>query len=485
MTFISLFVCLLLILAGLIYFGGPRFAIGAMGLIVMLTPKWVMFEVADLPIDLRMSLAVVCLCVVLCQPRLFFSTGLLPFGFYFADVALISIAVVQCLSDWIAGGSSWGVLLRSYGEWCVPYFVGRFAIASMDDAAKLVRVGVIVSTLLAGAAISESVTRTNPFEAVAGDRPEEMAYRGMHRFGIKRAFGPTMHPIFLGVVFLLLLPWQVGYACTTTASGSGAWKWSLPLVSMIGIACTTSRGPMFCAIFAMAAVTFLLFKKMRKYMLAMGGCAVILVAVFWQQSFQSFIKASSEERQQMYHTVEIDGKQLPYSSTMSRVYAFRLFRPALLNTGLFGYGTEKVTGFPIREVPIAPENLEALETLKTVENNYLLIALRLGWLGLIAFTAFTLSLIAANVLQLKLLRQGFDYMLIAIWAGVMTSMIFCISTVWMPHDFGFLYLYSGGIVASLYAYSQRPIRASRPPLPKKELPPERRRVRRVPVPTPK
>jgi hypothetical protein len=446
----ALLLTLLGLLCGGSYLYGPRYSIGAVSLLSLLVPTWLQTTLFGLPFDIRMVVAIASLVVVLIYHKEFFRTGLLPWGMYFGDLAVIGIAIVQCLSDWAAGGAIPIVALRSYGEWCIPYFVGRFAVATYGDAKALTHVAVLVSSLLAGTALFESVSGINLYEVGVGPRPTELAPRDDQRFGFKRAFGPVRHPIFLGAVLLLLLPWQMGFATDDSSGSRNVARWAAPLLGAAGICSTVSRAPVLCVGLMLLVIAFLAFRKLRTPILAVVACCALFLGIFWQQSFGTFIRLSNEVRSQTFNSVTIDGETLPYSSTMSRIYVFQLFRPALMQTGLLGFGTERVTGFPVN-VPVKPENRDALEKLKTIENTYLLLVLRLGWLGLIAFTTASVYFVVAAGLVSMADKSTGEFMFSASWVGVMGSMLFLMITVWMPHDYGFLYLVSGGVVSSLWA----------------------------------
>jgi hypothetical protein len=444
-----------------IYAFGPRYAIGATTLLALLIPTWMQTALFELPFDMRMVAAIASLFVVLIFRQTFFATGLLPWGIHWGDAAVVAIVAVQCLSDWSAGGNPLGVGLRAYGEWCIPYFVGRFCVSSLDDVKALTRIAVVVAAIISALAVCESISHVNPFEALFGERPPDLTPPVDLRFGIKRAFGPVKHPIYLGVLQLLLLPWLIAEASTAGSKRLPYWKWLWLALSFAGICSTASRGPLLFVVLAYGVIVFVIFQRVRTFLIAIAVCLVVGGALFHSQLFDLFIRLSKESRDQTYRSVVIDGRRLPFSSTMSRIYAFQLYRPALAQTGPLGFGTERVTGFPV-DIPLKPENREALELMPTIENAYLLTTLRLGWLGLIAFAAATLFFAAAPIAPLAGEKSAAEFMFLASMIGVMVAMLLVLQTVWMPHDFGFVYLWTGGILSSLFAEHRARQRQSPP-----------------------
>src|SRR5262249_7842415 len=146
-----------------------------------------------------------------------------------------------------------------------------------------------------------------------------------------------------------------------------------------------------------------------------------------------------EEREALYRTVTINGKTRPYTGTRSRIYAFELYQPALMQTGLFGFGTNRTTGFPIN-VPLRPGDEGALMQMPTVENAYLLMALRLGWLGLAAFGASVAAFIYSSFQAFNGLVAKAERAFAALLLSVFVTTALALVTVWMPHDYGFVML---------------------------------------------
>jgi hypothetical protein len=428
--------------------GGARYAIGQATLLSFLIPTWLILPVFGLPIDVRLVSAIVCLLTVLFKRTVFFRRGLLPHGLVGADFCMAAVLVIHCLSDWLAGTSPIIVPFRAYGEWLIPYFLGRFCVMELGDLRPLSSVALWVLLILGLLCAIEAITGVNLFETLAGNRPLDLSAREAARFGLKRAYGPTIHPIFLGLLLMLLMPWL-------------SLLWLLPLrwfqhaavagtaaISSISLLWTGSRMVIAGALASVATASFCLLPRYRWPL----GIGLVLATVggwwFAEPIIETVMRASGESRALVYQTVQIDGQALPYSSAMSRLYAFRLYRPALMRAGLFGFGTERCTGFPIR-VPLAPGNAAALDVMPTVENTYLLLALRLGWLGVTAFVA-ALSCFIYNALRAAIRIHAAAERSFSAWmCGSLVGVAIVCTTVWMPHDFGFVLLWTGGAVTSL------------------------------------
>jgi hypothetical protein len=464
-SYVAYFLSLALLMALYAYWWrthGVRFAIGATTLASLVAPTWLIVHLFGLPLDITITSAVVCLLTVCFKGSVFFRRGILPYGFVNADLCLIALVGIHCISDWIAGGSLVIVPFRAYGEWLVPYFLGRFCVMETADLRRLAAVATGVLVIIALFSVAEALLRVNLFESLVGERPLDLAPRDSERFGLKRAYGPTKHSMYLGVLILLLLPWL-------------SLRWLLPngwlnkcsvafaaSVSSVALLMTGSRMAMLGTASALAVASFCFFARFR-WLIAVAF-VVILTATWWFSDplIEYAMRLSGESRSLIYHTIEIDGQKLPYSSAMCRIHILRLYRPALEQAGLFGYGTERTEGFPIR-VPIGKGNEEALRMMPAVDNAYLLIALRFGWLGVSALIAAMASFILnAFIAALHIRAQAERAFACSLCGSLLGAALVC-ATVWMPHDFGFLLLWTGGVATSLrYAIDRKSVPAAAP-----------------------
>ncbi len=88
----------------------------------------------------------------------------------------------------------------------------------------------------------EAVTNVNIANYV-GARPGGLATIEATRWGLNRAEGPTHHPIFLGGILVLLLPWTVQVARESLGKGRANWGGCCPTRELGGALFTASRGP--------------------------------------------------------------------------------------------------------------------------------------------------------------------------------------------------------------------------------------------------
>jgi hypothetical protein len=460
---------------------GLRFSLGSTALLSMLVPSWLVLDLGGLPFYFRVIAGIGGLLLVCGLHRESFKYGLLPGGFGLADYSLFGLVGVHVAADLVAGSNIIIAALRAYGEWLIPYFLGRFSVLDVNDWRQLGPVVVGVSAALGGLAVVESTTRVNPFEVVVGDRPEELAPRHAERFGIKRAFGPTTHPIFLGVLLLLLLPMHALGLASPNSRLSLVLRAGALIVACCGALCTGSRVVILALLGGLWCGSLLAFPRWRTGLAIASVAGVLVGLVFFDRLARAADDATQESRKQLFNSVTIDGERLPHSGTLTRLYLFRLYQPALAQMGPLGYGTERLTGFPA-DVPFRAEDREAVELMSMIDNAYLLFLLRFGWLGVLFFT-LTVGIFAAYGVCLATASRGRIAGQLYSWqAAVLLMVPLILLTVWFSHDFGFFFLWCGGCITSvwrmrnLHQYSAAAAGSGRQPprlthtTPKTELP---------------
>jgi hypothetical protein len=147
--------------------------------------------------------------------------------------------------------------------------------------------------------------------------------------------------------------------------------------------------------------------------------------------------------------IKIGDEEFSDSATSKRIHVVDLYRTAMGRAGLFGFGTEAVTGFPVN-VPVGQQDLATLKSIWTVDNAFLLMGLRFGYAGMLCLVAVCIS-------------TAFLWLRMTIWgsltpglraftagtAGVSITMLLVLLTVWMPQDFGFWFVLTWGAAVGM------------------------------------
>lgn len=464
-------VALIAVLAFRIWKGGPRAAIGTVVLCTLLVPVWLVWEVQGHPVNIRVIVTLLALGAYDIHPKATFRTKLT-----WADFALLALIFIHILSDWRDGGVDGFVPLRAYCEWAMPYLAGRLALQCVDDVRRLLPVAIFVGIALSVISIDEALTEVNPVEWAFGDRPVEMAPRDMSRWDMKRAYGPTMHAIFFGIIQLLLFPWTI-YAAHRAQRGAGPMWWiGTPFLSAAGIVCTGSRGPVLGMAVLGFSVLFVMFKAQRKLMLGVAGAAV-LVLIFNGPTVLRLVESwGDEEGNQGRNVVTIDEKVVRLSSASTRVHLFDVYGLGMRKAGWLGWGTRRTTGFPV-DVPVGLKYVENRERVPWIDNEYILMVLRFGYLGCL-FLVLTGAAFVLNFYRLAREPGAQGAMFFGAMGGAVLATLLLLFTVWMPYDFGFLLLWCGGASSGLRSNlrdpfepqgpQNQPNRTSSPAVPRRE-----------------
>ncbi len=420
------------------YFRGPRVAIAIGTLISIALPQWIRSEY--LPEDFRLPIAVglVCLGYYCLHPKAEYRTKLT-----WVDYAFIAFVVSGVISDFWNDGIRWWVLASAYGEWFVPFLLGRLSFCQARDMRLLARVAMIIGVFLSLAAVVESSIHINLFESLFGERHSDMP-KYLPRFGWQRAFGPTENPIFLGALLVVLLPWTIFFALHSARLGK---VWPIPMIALhlLGILATVSRAPILSVAIIPVVASFLLWSRWRIPIASVAVALSILAILNWSMLKQELIDLGGENARSAGQMIMVDGQAIEYSNVDHRFLLWRVYWKAIEGAGVLGYGTDRTSTFP-PNVPIdGKSDLKALENLWCIDNQFLLLILRFGfcgmllWVWLLVMTAITFGNLSQQPSDVSLLY--------CMLCGTMVSIGFIQMTVWMPIDYGFALTWTMGLAA--------------------------------------
>lgn len=412
--------------------------------------QWVLFEVpagtiVGAGVPLKYAIAILAVSTYPLLPRSTYPLRLVP-----CDFAVIGLITIHCCSDFLNSGISWSPLVRAAAEWYFPYMAGRLVVQSLGDLRVVWPAVAAVAAFLGGAAIFEAISGINPFELVYGLRPLENTPRDAVRWGIRRAYGPCLNPIYLGILQLILFGWSLFAARMAVAREASSWWLVAPLLTAISIVCTGSRGPILGLFVVSTVIAVVRFPKLRLPMLALlliGGT----VFVAQRERVVTLLERWSGESETLPNkSVTIGDEKQKFSGTRSRLLMLDVYRIALKRSGFLGYGTEATTGFPLR-VPLDGQEFETLRRVRYVDNSYALIMLRFGYLG-VFFYAAAGALAVWQAFHFSAAYAGEASGTFALFIGAsLTGGLATILTVWLAPDFGFAVIWTMGITSGMLA----------------------------------
>lgn len=430
-------------------FKGPRAALGAIAILSFAIPTWVKWTLIGSPIDARTIAVLASLGLYVIHPQ-----GVWPRRLVISDFILLAYCSIHFISDSYHDGLHWKTFVRLYFEWCIPYVVARFAIQDWNDVKALAPWAAGVAIMLGVITAYESASRVNIAELIYGQRPFDQTPFNLLRFGFRRAYGTTMHPIFSGAMQTTLIPWCLLAGQQAVLLQRVPWGLAgLPL-NLIGIAASMSRGPWVAGILGTTGGVLGFWRHSRITLLTISLVFLGGLLVAYSRSPDMMLKAleqlGSEADPEVTKAKVIFGdKELKSSSVRDRLSHWELYRLAFARSGFLGFGTVRTAGFPL-DIPLGYVEEKTARRLFTCENVFLLYSLRFGWLGggtflafVICATVYAFIVKAPEDIGLRL----FIHCNFGMWLGCWVIL----NTVYMPHDHGWPILWSAGVVASLRA----------------------------------
>lgn len=428
---------------------GKEFALGAGIGVSLLAGTWFQVEIRGTDINVTMATAAILLIVYACHSwrQIFRNVHAL-------DCLMVVLMYWTIIVDMYHGGSLASVFVYSYGLWMLPYAAGRYSFVHADTFSKLAPLFATIVFFISITSVIESLTQVNLWEWLFCTVDDKVTRVKGLRFGLLyRAIGPTRNPIFLGIVFIAMLPFLIECATRTTATKSKLAFGLLGLaVTILGIIATVSRGPIICLGLIVAFSLAVSYRFARWSFVALAACLLIGFAAFPERTLQLLEEDGSGRTSRT--VIQLDDSNAPeiYTGTRQRLLVPRIYGPIVASGGLFGFGSVDSSGFPPRNIPGLPTDPRTREMVRNVDNSYINVGLAFGVVGM---TLFFLMWVCAIAYSLRLVPIFSTYfypsqtVVAVVLSGVFFSLAFQVFTVHWSYDFGFWILYVVGMIAGL------------------------------------
>lgn len=425
-------------------------ALGATVLIGFFFPTYWEINVLGLPITVQTLSAIIGLFGYT------LSGGSLRFRLTICDLAVGTVLLAHVASDCLIHGGGWMTPLFAYGEWMLPYASGRYALGRISAYYQLRFITIALMIYLGVLFVVDVVGGVNVlYDITSGWTGWEAPLRAK-RFGLVRSAGTTAHPIFFSGMIIALSPVIALSFCRNRTIRPG-WIYGVSLGVLLLVTLLLSRAAVIAVL--VAALASLLFRSRRSRPVVAVGlvAAIVLVTLNRDTALQIWQKTGgrTDDRKQV---VVVDGEKTLHNSSLARLRLYDVYGTAALRAGVFGYGTSSVTGFP-PNLPYLPKEALAIKTVWTVENSYLLMLLRFGWVGLAAMFMLTLSPIAMTAGQPDMELREHLWCLTASILGIAVLLV----TVYSAYEITFPWLWLLGLASALMdprVPSTRPIHRS-------------------------
>lgn len=299
-----------------------------------------------------------------------------------ADALVLLLVAVQLASQYAADDLRPLTVPQFLCHWLLPYLMGRWYLRSPADVRRALAPLCVFCALLAACVMAESVTGLNVFDPLRAQ-----SRTSMRRMGLKRASGPLEHPIYLGMMLALILPWALEAARRARAGAGPSWWRGLPWLMGGALVGTVSRGPMLTGLATLYVDAFFRRRHLRIPLAALALVAGVAAAT-GTEAIKDALHAVAGEAEVVEEDsiVVIDGEEVAYTGTNHRLLLYRVYAEPLAHAGWLGYGYEL-------------DGVEIEEGLRgkfwTIDSQYILFFLRHGYLGIAAFALVSLSALAS------------------------------------------------------------------------------------------
>ena len=357
----------------------PAIALGSSMILSFAFPSYWAVEILGAPISITTASAVVCLIMYLAVG------GKLWCRVSICDVAVNAVMLTHIAADFQHEGPA--AIPRAYGEWLLPYAAGRYALGSVSRMKHArIHIAIALGSMLLIHALDLVAGQNIAFEITQAFTDWEAPMRAK-RYGLVRSSGLAEHPIFYAGALMALIPVAV-LASMKDRMDQPVWRYLAVGGVSLFVFILLSRGAVAATLVTLLVVVSTLNNKIRIGLAAMLLIGGGLAYANWS-TVQDLWKKTAE-RADSERVVVIDGEATTHSSTLARLNVFKVYGRAAWRAGAFGYGTAAVTGFP-PNLPYMPKEADAAKTVWTIENSYLMLLLRFGFVGLSAFSLMVLS----------------------------------------------------------------------------------------------
>jgi len=439
------YLCSLIIVAGIFVIsaakGGRQGLWYGWLLALAAMPIWITFTFGSLTLDMRSIACVVGVAAIFIfkEPGAEDKPPLRLHGLtLITDIAVVVLFLVQVYSQYRI--NRFGPLTAPdiARRWVLPYVVGRVYFGSVSDIRKSLPVTAKMLMGLSVMAVFEAVTKFHVVNKVLGKTYPILETGEGYRWGLKRAQGPLDHPIFFGMMLVLLYPFAFEtFREVRAGRGPKWWRLLLPTLSAAVIV-TVSRGAQISLMFTGLVTFFFQKPKWRTVIflfVVVGGAA----GYGAKAALTEFLGKLADESEDDIRLIMINGEEYEYTGTKHRQLLFVAYADAFTNCDAFGYGFE-MQGIELEE-PVA-------QRFSSIDNHFIKFFLQYGHIGLSCFIIQAiLSLINLGIVAWDV-RNPAASMAGAMF-GALISVTFGLLSVWFAPDFGTVWLFCVGLAGNL------------------------------------
>lgn len=400
---------------------------------ILTMPVWLRFEVGAERFDMRTGAAIGGLiCLFAGSDKLGLRRPVI------ADALIVMLAIVEMISDLNVSEFGKFTIPEGIRFWVLPYFIGRIFFESANDVVGCLQPFCKVVVGISLFSMFESVTKFHVVNKLLGKTYAILESGEGYRMGLKRSQGMTDHPIYFGLVLVMLLPFAIQAAREGRAGRGPAWWRLTPWLMGGALFGTVSRGPQMAGLAGSFLAFFFGNRRWRIPILlvaVLGGTAAYSI----KDQLVSILEAVGGDTSEEERYILINGEEELYSGTRHRMLLLKVYADALAHTGWFGYGN-KLKGIELEE--------QLAERFWSIDSHYVRFVLQRGNAGLYTFVAIQLWTLF-HLARLGWSNDGPSSQLAGSLFGSLFGVAFVLFSVWFTPDFGTIWIFTAGITASL------------------------------------
>lgn len=393
--------------------------------------------ISSVVVDAKSGVALILIGAWLLMP----GNGIGSFRWVWADTLLVALFTTQMLSQWVNEIFVPFAPIEMARDLFLPYMVGRLFLANPRDIPRSLPIFCVLGTALSLFCLLEAVGKTNLVAETFGKRWDLLETAEGFRWGLKRAQGPYNHPIYMGLVLALILPWAILSADLARKQLAPRWWLATPFLVTAAAFVTVSRSAQLSVIGVFLALIWFRLPRLRVVFVVPALLMVIPLVMFKQEAID-LLSSFVGEPEASGAIVVIEGRDYEYSGTRHRDLLTVVYERATSEAGWFGYGPA------LAQVPYDPKMDERF---RSIDNHYLLQHLKYGSGGLLCF--FLLA--ACGVWYLA--REAWDVrvphsLLAAGLCGGFLLVFLAMRGVSLESDYGWVWLFTLGVAVRLRVF---------------------------------
>ena len=410
-------------------------------LALLVMPVWLRFEIGALRLDMRTGAAIGAVAGFLGRPE--------PVAWrrwLIADGLMAILVVSQLCTDYSVGEFGTFSIFEAARHWLIPYVIGRLFFATTDDIGRSLRPFCHVCVGISAFSMFEAVTKFHILNKALGKTFGILESGEGYRMGLKRSQGMTEHPIYFGLVLVLLFPFAYEAARQAKAKLGPVWWRLTPWLMGGALFATVSRGPQLAGIGTALIVGFFRLGRLRIPVLCLAIAAAVAGLSAKEAIINSLEAAAGESSEEGGKILMINGEEEIYSGTRHRVLLFKVYADYLATTGWFGYGNKM-------KAIVLDEDLA--ERFWSIDSHYVRTYLQRGYAGTVPFVLLQVWTLV-HLGWLAWPRDGPRASLAAGLFGAMGGVGLTLFSVWFTPDFATVWIFATGLAANLVVLKPDP-----------------------------